>query len=119
MELLELAADTGSAELGLRTSDCSQFGVHTISLGRYDFLTEIHAFYQQHRKLLLRKGETLFHNYVGVVPRYHLDGAGERRERVWRRGRGEEAVTLTHCEISKRGNMAYLSRVGFGDCEVE
>lgn len=77
MELLELAADHDGTHFGAaphegndtKSSAISNLGTQ-VSLGRYDFLTEVHGFYAQHRKLMLRKGEALFHNYVGVVPGY-------------------------------------------------
>jgi len=48
----------------------------TVSLGCYDFLIEVHKFYTKHTKLSLRKGESLFHNYVGVLHGY-------QRDRTW------------------------------------
>eukprot|EP00026_Physarum_polycephalum_P008845 Phypoly_transcript_08948.p1 GENE.Phypoly_transcript_08948~~Phypoly_transcript_08948.p1 ORF type:complete len:255 (+),score=41.60 Phypoly_transcript_08948:238-1002(+) len=79
-ELGAQAAELGAqaAELGARAAKLGaqavELGARAVSLGRYDFLTEVHTYYKQHRKLMLRKGEALFHNYVGLSPRYQSEG---------------------------------------------
>jgi hypothetical protein len=88
-ELGAQAAELGAqaAELGARAAKLGaqavELGARAVSLGRYDFLTDVQAYYKQHRKLMLRKGEALFHNYVGLAPRYPNDeeGKGRRGER--------------------------------------
>lgn len=75
MELLELAVGEPD-EPNLGANGVSQFGASAaVSLGRYDFLNEIIAFYTQQRKLTPRKGDALFHNYVGMTPGYRNEGA--------------------------------------------
>ena len=73
VELLEISAEQLDPVVGVdkvfATSTIeSKFGVDQIALGRFDFLTEVYALCSQHRDLMLHKGDTLFHNYVGVVP---------------------------------------------------
>jgi len=121
MELLEVASELEGAKFGATSQERSEFCADSISLGRYDFLAEIHEFYTKHQKLMLRKGEALFHNYVGLLPSYQREGTWHiclaLALEIAKSNKFRNVITVTNSSIADQKVCEQLGFRKIGDLE--